>query len=666
MAITITIAGVDRSSYINWESLRIEQQVTNQVDSASFIITKYGTKTYEPALGDSVLIQDGATDVFGGTVVRIENSVDAGGFTTLEIECVSHERTLDRYLVSREFYDQPARYLINGIIDSFVNRIMLEVDLMESNETWVQEDGTVVADTDTGDYMEGDQSLKFTATSGSTATARRVTTLDMTVFGDGSASTTADEITLWFKVDTVANFSSLRIRFGSDTGATYTNYYEYTWSGTPIAGWNQLIVAKSAFTATGSPNWNDIKKRQYRVTASGSGTVNVQIDDVRMVDSATAFYQQNVTDADTPEISLKFNYENVSDAIRQIAEAVGNDWYIDADRDVHFYQLASEAAPFGLSDTSQNFLWNTLRIRSDLSTIKNQIYVRGGEYEGSQTDYDVIADGTALNFRSPYRIKEIEIYVDSGGGFVQQTVGVDNLDDPASYDCLYNFQEKNLKFKAATKPADGDTVRMRGNPMIPVIVKKGDPTSIAAHGTFEYLIIDKSITSQQGARDRATAELRDYRDSLVEGNFRTSTSGLRAGQALTVGITARGISDTYLIQSVVMTARSPTTLFYDVSLISTRTYGIIEYLLGLLRDGKKQIAINDNEVVDLAQDIAETLTCGDSWVEASTNDQTEDVDMAEDFDSGTNQGTIFVFAPYTHASFSDTKRAFILEGSRLG
>lgn len=665
--ITVTIAGVDKSAFIDWESLRVEQQVTSQVDSASFRIKKYGTKNYTPVVGDSVVISDGADEIFGGTILRIDDMVDAGVLTYFEISCVSHEHTLDRFLVVREITGKSARYILNTIIDDFVNRIFKELDTGESSETWTQEDGTVAADTVNGNYVEGDQSQKFTATAGNTATARRVATHDMTLFEDGTASTTADKITLYFKVNSVANFLSLRIRMGSDTAGTYTNYYEYTYSGTPRVGWNQLVVAKSAFVATGSPNWNDIKKRQYRVTASGAGTVIVQIDDVRMVQAATAFTQQNVIDADSPFLgSVKFNYEQVSDVIKQVADAVGNDWYIDPDRDLYFYQPASIPAPFNLTDTSQNFVWNSLKIKKDASTIKNQVYVRGGEYQGSSTDFDVITDGTALNYRSPYRIKNLTVFVDSGGGFVQKTVGIDNIDDPASFDCLYNYQEKNLKFKTATKPANGNTLRMTGNPMIPVIVKKGDPTSIAANGIYEYVIIDKQIITQQAGRDRATAELRNYRSALTEGGFTTDTSGLRAGQSISITIAARDIADTYLIQSVVFHTKSPTEFLYDISLVSTRTFGIIEYLLGLLRNDRKQIVINDDEVVDLVQEIVEEITVTDAWVTGAANAQAESVDAAEDFDNGLDQGTIFVYAPYVHASFADTKRAFILDGSRLG
>ncbi len=663
MSVIVTIAGVDKTSLIDWESFTVEQQVTNQIDSAHFTIKKYGTKNYAPTEGDTVLISDSGVEIFGGTILNVANNVK-GTLTVFDVTAVSHERTLDRYLVSREITSQPARYILNTIIADFVNRVSKIVDSGETTETWTQEDGTVATTTTTGEYIYGSQGKKFTATVSSTATGRSASSVDLSKFDDGSAFGNSDLFKFWVKVDNANNLASVRVRVGCDSGSTYTNYYEATILVAALAnGWNEVTIAKSAFASHGSPSWDSVLKRQYRVTASAGGTVNVCIDDVRLVQAMTYFSQTGVDNADSPILgSAKFNYEQVSDAIKQIADAVGNDWYIDPDRVLQFYQPSTISAPFSLTDSSQNFIWDSLTTTDDLSTIKNQVYVRGGEYQGSNTSYDQTADGNALNFRSPYKIKNLTIAVNG----VSKTVGIDNIDDPASFYALYNFEEKNLKFPIGNKPANGDVVNMTGNPMIPVIVKRGDATSIATHGVFEHVIIDKSITTLQGARDRAAAELRNYRDTLVEGGFKTDTVGLRAGQTISIAITSRGINETFIIQTLTYTMKSPTEMYYEAKLVSTRSFGIIDYLLTLLRNERKQIDINDSESVDLVQDIAETVTTTDAWTQKTTNAQAETITPSDSESDGLNQNTIFVLAPYTHANFADTKRAFILDGSPLG
>lgn len=659
--ITVTISGVDKSSFIDWESLSVEQQVTSQTDTATFRIKKYDGKTYEPVIGDAVIIQDGATKIFGGSIARIDKE-QTNQLIYQTLNCVSHERTLDRYLVVREFITKNAHYILNTIIAEFVNRKAKIMDTMESTETWTNEDGTTAANTTNGQFNLNDQSLKFTALASNTATARRNAALDLTTFDDGLAAATGDLIKFWAYVDNPAKLASIRIRVGMDSGATYTNYYEATYSTALQTGWNEITIAKSAFTPHGAPDWANAAKRQFRVTATAVGTVNVSIDDVRLVEATSYIAQTGVQNADSPFLgSVKFNYEQASACIKDVAEAVGNDWFIDPDRVLYFYQPASISAPFGLTDTSANFLWNTVKITKDVNTIKNQIYVRGGEYQGASATYSESADGTKLNYASPYRIKNISVTVAGGA----KTVGVDNLNDPASYDCLYNFMEKTLKFKTATKPTAGQVVAMTGNPMIPIIIKKSDATSIGEHGVFEFLITDKSIITLQGGRDRASAELKNYRNTLQEGEFTTDQSGLRAGQTMSINLTNLGINDTFVINAVNFTMRSPTSFFYAIKLVSTRSFGIIEYLLQLLRSDKKKIEINDDESVDLAMSIDETLTITDTWIIGAQDNATETLTLSESANDQLNHGTIFVLTPYVPTGFADTKRPFILDHSPL-
>lgn len=660
--ITVSIAGVDKSSIIDWTSLTVEQMVTNQIDTCSFSLTVHAAKTYRPAVGASITVDDGATRIFGGTIIGIDDSIESGLLTRLSVSCVSHERTLDRFLAVREFTNVTARYVLNALMDDFVNQPGKEIDMAEATETWTNEDGTTAANTTAGQFLEGSQSEKFTATASATATARRVATLDLTKFSDGNTAGATDRIKVCAYIDNITNLTSIRLRFGSDTVGTYTNYYETTiLASALITGWNEIIILKSAFSAVGSPDWASCLKRQYRITASAAGTVNVSFDDTRLI-SSSAFTMANVKDADYILGSIKFNYEQVSAAIKQIAEMTGTDWYVDENKDLHFFAPDTIPAPFSLTDTSKNFVYNSLSIKTDSSSIKNTIIVRGGEYQGASTNFDKIADGTQLNFVSPYKIKNIAVTVNS----VSKTVGVDNLVDPTTVDCLYNFEEKTLKFKAGTLPANGLVVRMTGNPMLPVIIKRGDPVSIAANGTYEFLIIDKSINTQQGARDRAAAELTSYRNALVEGGFTTDTTGLRAGQTIGITITARGIDESYVIQSIYFRTKSPTEFFYDVKIVSTRSFGIIEYLLGLLRDQKKQIVISDSEVIDLVQDISETATISDVWTTKTADSASDTITIGEVVNDDLNHGTIFVLAPYTPANFADTKRVFVLNESPLG
>lgn len=47
---------------------------------------------------------------------------------------------------------------------------------------------------------------------------------------------------------------------------------------------------------------------------------------------------------------ISFNYIQISQALRQICDLTGRNWYIDYDKDIHYFALTAENAPFNISD----------------------------------------------------------------------------------------------------------------------------------------------------------------------------------------------------------------------------------------------------------------------------------------------------------------------------
>lgn len=325
-------------------------------------------------------------------------------------------------------------------------------------------------------------------------------------------------------------------------------------------------------------------------------------------------FTTNNVDADIEIKYIAFKYLPLSKCIEALAKAVNYDWYVDYDKDIHFFAKEAQGAPFSLSDTNGNYYYDSLVIRRDNSQMRNSVLVRGGEYLGSQVTIDMQTNGVDTHFPLPYR------FADFGAHLTGEvlSLGLDNIDDPDDFDALYNFQEKVLKFKAADKPNASKTLKISGKPYIPVIVKYTDPVSIAAtasaeggDGVYEYLIEDKTIASKEGARQRAQAEILAYAQTLSEGEFITEVDGLRAGMAIDIQSDSRGINETFIINKVVITQFSRDTWVYKVSLITTRTMDLIDVLQKLLLDSTKKIEIDPNEVTDTFNEFRDEIATSD-------------------------------------------------------
>lgn len=334
-----------------------------------------------------------------------------------------------------------------------------------------------------------------------------------------------------------------------------------------------------------------------------------------------------ITNVDAPVMVsyVSFNYRPLAVCLQDLANMINYDWYVDYDKDVHFFAKETVPAPFGLTDTGGKYRYNTLLIRKDNSQIRNSVIVRGGEYIGSQLTVDIQTNGVDFFFPLPYRFSDFEATL-SGSSL---NIGIDNIDQPDSFDALYNFQEKILKFKEADKPANMQTIKAAGKPYLPVIVRYRSPASIAAmtsaeggDGQYEYLIEDKSINSKEGARQRARAEILAYAQTLSEGEFVTETSGLRAGMAISVQSDSRNIDETFIINKVVTTQFSKDAFLYEVSLITTRTMDLIDVLQKLLLEGTKKLSIDPNETTDIVFDFDSAGNFVDSLGTFSTHSET--------------------------------------------
>lgn len=310
---------------------------------------------------------------------------------------------------------------------------------------------------------------------------------------------------------------------------------------------------------------------------------------------------------------ISFNYIQPSQAIRKIAELAGRNWYIDYDKDIHYFPLATNAAPFNISSSNSEYI--DLQISKDASQIKNRVYVRGGTKLSDATFYETKGDGAIRKFVLPDKPHEVTVKVNG----VAKTLGVKNI-NTSGYDWYLNFQEKYVEQDSgAAILTSSDTLRVEYEYDIPILVAVEDTASIIANGQKEFAIFDKTITTTEAARDRATAELTDYANNLIEGTFKTYTTGFKSGQYLNINLSEYDINDDYVVQKVVARSFGAGNYVYEIAIASAKTVGIILFLIELLEANRNLIELDDNEVVDELLEVTDSLL-SDSLVDSLTID----------------------------------------------
>lgn len=105
---------------------------------------------------------------------------------------------------------------------------------------------------------------------------KTISSMDLTQFDDASASTTSDLIVFNVYVFDISYFTALSIKLGDDNSNCY--YHTVNPSTDLVNNWNQIAVAKSAFSTAGSPSgWDDITYVRIEAYALDNSAYNSYI-----------------------------------------------------------------------------------------------------------------------------------------------------------------------------------------------------------------------------------------------------------------------------------------------------------------------------------------------------------------------------------------------------
>lgn len=304
----------------------------------------------------------------------------------------------------------------------------------------------------------------------------------------------------------------------------------------------------------------------------------------------------NVMGEDVSVKSVSFSQIPLSQCFTKLAQLTGYYWYVDYYKDIHFIKKNTELAPFNITDTSANYIFDSLIVANDLSKIRNSVKVNGGEAISDARTELLAGDGEKDTFPLANKFSDLPTVTVEG---VVQDVGVDYLQLPDDYDVMWNFSQKYLKFNPGSIPAlpvSGETnIEVYGTPLKPIVVKRVNTPSVAEYGLYEYVINKDTIKSRDEALQFAQSELQSYADKLRSGSFQTYTEGLRSGQTITVMSTLRDISDTFVIQSVRFKQVNNELGFWHVEIATAKTLSIIDTLQKLLL--QERISFGEGETL---------------------------------------------------------------------
>lgn len=336
----------------------------------------------------------------------------------------------------------------------------------------------------------------------------------------------------------------------------------------------------------------------------------------------SGFTSVNVALAGYTIPSIKFNYQPPTKCLQKIAQLIGWDWYIDPNKDVHFFlgdidngTGGGVLAPFNLDDTSGNLEWPSIDLDVNSQNLKNSVFVIGATYKKTYTALTAIDVYTSVNNVTTYPLvypyEKSTITVTLAG--VSQTIGTYGKDNPGSFQVLYSNSVGVRPFIVfSTNPGAGSQIKVYGDAEVPILGYSGDSASIAAYGEFQDTIVDKQITTYQEAQQRALAEVLQYGHPVNDLKFSTLKTGLMIGQTITLNSTILGVNITLTIKRIQARGYSPSQLEYQVEAIGSDKVTFTDLMAVLLEAELNQNSVDDTTVLQVLVRIGESIAVSDT------------------------------------------------------
>lgn len=621
---------------------------------------------------------------FAGNIVDIQDKNNTI-LKNLEysITALDYTRIFDKENLNDTYENKDARYIINDFCNTTINKNQAIDQFDYANTTelrtiWIESWDGWNPVLDTSDFRETTWCWVFdwTFSSGTASFIATLIAMDISSFTKVNSWTPiSGRLGFWYKCSDFSDITNFKIRIGSDS----SNYASYTI--TPVSNdWVFCDVLLSTWIITGTPNWQSLDYAAIIVTETW--TSNLRIDGIRILEND--FFRHYPYVQDTAIFSdFRMNRQKPIEVMQKIADYLSWYWDIDHDKYIRLFPNTETPAPISLNETSNNFA--NLSITYDTSRVINRQVVRWAE-ETSESTYTQVVEwnGSIREWITKNKFKNLTVKLNDGSStdtcevgtttttinatahglvagdyivnrtrsnavrkiltattdsftvdavtgqvsgdifslFVSKSVGVEWINEEASFNYMSNFNEKSIRATETEALLDiWHFLLFSYNEVIPILVQATDNASVTlmksilwfTNGIFDgQPIVDRTIISRSEAIKTAEAVINKYSNVIITAKFTTEQEWLQAWQIIRIKDTTssnRNIDQDFIIQNVQLRQIAWWENTYSVT-CSSSLFGLLELLQQILANNRK-IKVDEDEVINNIEDSNEMLILTD-------------------------------------------------------
>lgn len=319
---------------------------------------------------------------------------------------------------------------------------------------------------------------------------------------------------------------------------------------------------------------------------------------------------------------IRFNRLTLRQVVDQLADAANGDWYIDYERNLHFFFSNVNPAPFGLSsapDMTATLPFGNMVKNLDGTGVINRVEVVGGNYLSANTTIYIQGTGQDPRVILPFKIHaedgytSIRVWRNDGTlgvpVWTPMTVKVGYIELlAAATDVLFYYPDKVLE-QQAPWPALANAIKISCRYEVPLRTRYTDDYSVAFYNGiyFDGVIVDESIVDKLTARAVATGRLAEVSYGSTALTCDVYAPGLYAGMYIAIFNPNLNINGIFLIQRVTAKFKTGGYATWSLSLGIYRP-DLIDFLIKMARGASPVPPWRDDEVLDELLQRSESMT----------------------------------------------------------
>lgn len=117
--LTLKVNNIDKTSEIEWSTIQKMEVLNKEPDRLEFGLKNYGSKTYRPALSDTVELYDDEVKIFAGVITETKED-SSGVLKYFKVVCKDWSYEMDRKVVNQSYKNQSVNYILNDIITNYL------------------------------------------------------------------------------------------------------------------------------------------------------------------------------------------------------------------------------------------------------------------------------------------------------------------------------------------------------------------------------------------------------------------------------------------------------------------------------------------------------------------------------------------------------------------